>query len=80
MECGKGLTEFSPAYISHILPKNVLPSARYDIRNHLLLCMDCHQTYEFGDRKNMVTYPIAVRVRVELLSEHYGVKRASELD
>lgn len=80
MECGCSLREFNPAFISHILPKNVLPSARYDIRNHLLLCLGCHQTYEFGDRKGMKTYPIAQSIKVELMREYYGVKTASELE
>ena len=78
-ECDKALHEFNPCHISHIISKGSNPAVRSDLRNHPLLCMDCHQTYEFGNRKAMRTYHKAQAIRLELMQEYYNVSKASDI-
>jgi formate-dependent nitrite reductase cytochrome c552 subunit len=78
-ECGKGLPEFNPAYISHIISKGSNTALRSDIRNHLLLCVGCHHKYEFGDRSSMQTYERVQAIRLELIREYYKVSKASDI-
>lgn len=51
--CGKVLLEpLKPAYFSHIKSKGAFPNLRLEKSNIELVCMECHQKYEFGIRKN----------------------------
>mgnify|MGYP003136093868 CR=1 FL=1 len=52
-ECNKKLKTFSRANVSHILSKGAFPKYRYHKDNYNILCFDCHQIWEFGDKKNM---------------------------
>lgn len=38
-------------YFSHIKSKGAYPELRLDPDNIELLCIECHQTYEFGSKK-----------------------------
>jgi len=53
---------------SHILTKGAFPEHRHNEENFLLLCRDCHNRYEFGDRSNMKTYPKAEKIMNKLLN------------
>lgn len=41
---------------SHNLPKGTYKNMRYCAANIDLVCFDCHQKWEFGDRKSMKIY------------------------
>ena len=57
-ECHKELGDKWERYMfSHILSKGSHPSLRHDKDNINLLCLDCHQKWEFGDKKSMDIYP-----------------------
>lgn len=64
-ECGKMLPEifrsFSGKVIakwrySHIVPKSINKNLRHDEKNINHLCLNCHQRWENGDKKNMNIY------------------------
>lgn len=40
-------------FISHIYSKGAAPEHRHKEVNALVLCFDCHQTYEFGEKTKM---------------------------
>lgn len=61
-------------YVSHVLSKGSFSMFREDLRNFQLLCMQDHQTYEFGNRKAMKIYPESERISNMLKSEYYNVK------
>ena len=42
---------------SHILSKGSNPAFRHDKDNINILCLECHQVWEFGDKKSMGIYP-----------------------
>lgn len=57
-ECGKELGNKWERYMfSHILSKGSHPSLRHEKENINILCFDCHQTWEFGDKKSMNIWP-----------------------
>src|SRR5574343_114423 len=43
---------------SHILSRGAHPELADDPENIVPHCRDCHQTWEFGDRKNMKTFAL----------------------
>jgi hypothetical protein len=55
---------------SHIISKGARPDMRSDTRNFNLLCYDCHQQYEFGDRRAMKIWPKNEEI-IELLKSEY---------
>ena len=57
---------------SHILTKGAFPEFRHNEENFLLLCRDCHNRYEFGDRKNMKTYPKTLKIIEKLLNNSHS--------
>jgi hypothetical protein len=55
-ECDLPLMYFNPAFLSHILSKGAYPELRLDPENIQIHCFDCHQQWEFGDKKSMKCY------------------------
>jgi len=70
-ECGTELKQFNPVHISHVLSKKAFPEHKNDVRNHILMCFDCHQEYEFRNREGMATFKKAEEIRLLLINEHY---------
>lgn len=47
--CDKDLGDNpNPAYFSHIIPKSKESSLRLDPKNFKIICLPCHQIWEFG--------------------------------
>jgi ribosomal protein L37E len=58
-ECDKGLGNKWERYMfSHILSKGSQPKLRHVKENINILCLECHQKWEFGDKKSMDIYPV----------------------
>lgn len=55
-ECGRPLQFYSATFCSHILSRGAHPEKALDGRNINILCFQCHQTYEFGNRSTMRIY------------------------
>ena len=55
-ECKKPLERYSATYVSHILSRGAHPEMAYDLRNHNILCAECHRKWENGDRESMRIY------------------------
>src|SRR5210317_1451800 len=75
MECGLVIRHFHPMFISHIITKGSFPQLRNHPRNFMIYCMNCHQQWEFGNRKAMKTYDEAQRITEELKREYYDQKK-----
>jgi hypothetical protein len=68
-ECDKDLGENWAKYMfSHILSKGSQPKLRHNKDNINILCLECHQKWEFGDKKSMKIYPANERL-IELLKQ-----------
>ena len=66
-ECGKDLGSKWERYMfSHILSKGSQPKLRHNKDNVNILCLECHQRWEFGNKKSMKIYP-ANEIIIELL-------------
>ena len=50
--CGVTLSSFSPINFSHILSKGAYPRFKLLKENIKLVCSNCHQEWEFSDRKD----------------------------
>lgn len=70
-ECGMVLKAFSPAYVSHIISKGAFPGLRTDLRNYNLLCLQCHQQWEFGTRSQMKIWTENEKIIETLKREFY---------
>jgi len=47
--CSKQLSHHpNPAYFSHIVPKSKESKLRLDPKNFKIICLPCHQIWEFG--------------------------------
>ena len=55
-ECHKPLMKYSATYVSHILPRGAYPEMAYDLRNHNILCAECHRKWESSKREEMHIY------------------------
>lgn len=52
--CGKWLGSIlNVSFFSHIRSKGACPELRLDPNNIELLCVECHQKHEFGDRTKL---------------------------
>jgi hypothetical protein len=68
-ECDKYLGEKWERYMfSHILSKGSQPRLRHNKDNVNLLCLEHHQTWEFGDKKSMNIYPENEKI-IQMLRE-----------
>lgn len=65
-ECGIFLKYYSATYISHIISRGAETRLRHDLRNYNLLCLFCHNRYEFKDKENMKIYPKNIIIIEEL--------------
>jgi len=74
-ECGIRLPHFHPMFVSHIITKGSYPTLRQHPENWMLYCMDCHQLWEFGNRKTMKTYPRAMEIADRLKREYHESKK-----
>jgi hypothetical protein len=74
-ECGRYLVNFSPGYISHILSRGAHIDKAKDLRNVNILCFECHQKWEFGDRKKMKIYD-KNQITIQILKDEYNAKRS----
>ena len=67
--CDKDLGKNWERYMfSHILSKGSQPKLRHNKDNINILCLECHQKWEFGDKKSMKIYPANER-QIELLKQ-----------
>lgn len=78
--CGDDIQNPTGRNVSHIIAKGSNPSLYHDPINHYILCRDCESEWTDGDRTKMNIYQDSQERRMKLLREHYGVKKASELD
>lgn len=69
-ECLKPLREYSAVYCSHILSRGAYPEMAFDARNINLLCFNCHQRWENGDRRAMRIYDRNIRIINELKRDY----------
>ena len=70
-ECGVHLPHFSPMFVSHIITKGSYPSLRNHPENFMIYCSQCHQLWEFGERKKMKTYEEAMEIMDRLKREYH---------
>ena len=69
-ECGIQLgSEPRPHFFSHILTKAAHPKLRHVDQNIQLLCLEHHNQWEFGKRKEMRTWELN-ECRISLLLEY----------
>lgn len=51
--CGESLgDEPKPVFFSHIKSRGAYPELKMDKNNIELLCLECHQRWDFGDKKS----------------------------
>lgn len=70
-ECGIYLQNYSASFISHIIPKGANTFLRSEPENHNLLCLTCHNQWEFGDRKTMKIFPKNLETIERLTRKYY---------
>ena len=70
-ECMRPLRQYSATYVSHILTRAAHPEMAHDCRNINILCFNCHNRWENGDRQNMRIYRKNV-LTIEQLKLEYG--------
>jgi|10_taG_2_1085330.scaffolds.fasta_scaffold219980_2 predicted restriction endonuclease len=58
--------QLNKSYISHILSKGAYPKHRHNNENINVLCFNCHQLWEFGDKTKMSIYRKNVKVMNKL--------------
>lgn len=69
-ETQRPLPSFSASYISHILTRGAFPEMAHDPRNINVLCVEMHNKWESGNRKDMKIYR-ANQMRIEELKKEY---------
>lgn len=73
-ETMRPLYDYSAAYCSHILTRGAFPEMATDPRNINILCLEQHNKWENGNRKEMRIYPGNMR-RMEMLKNEYNQLR-----
>lgn len=78
-ECKKPIRNPSAVNVSHILSRGAHPECSHDPRNVNILCWECHQKWENGDRDEMLIYENNQRIINQLKKEYneYGTQRIS---
>ena len=69
-ECGKPLPFINACNVSHILSRGAHPDKAHDPRNVNILCLDCHNRWENGDRRSMRIWDKNERI-IESLKNEY---------
>lgn len=69
-ECTKPLSNYSSIHISHILSKGANAEMAHDPRNANILCYECHNKWENGNRERMRIYPANQRIISKLKQEY----------
>lgn len=70
-ECMKPLPKYSATFVSHILSRGAHPETAYDLRNFNILCKECHDRWENGDREEMRIYNRNNSI-IKTLKKEYG--------
>ena len=66
-ECGKSITELRTYNVHHLLEKRNYPEFKFDTDNLMLLCGDCHSTYETSFKGDKIIE------RLNNLKENYNL-------
>ena len=66
--------KYSSVNISHILTRGANPEMKYDLRNHNLLCFECHEKWEHNVNNNRFSMNIYLDNNkvIKLLKKDYG--------
>ena len=64
-ECGTSLI-FDRTHVAHILGKGAFPHLRCNLKNFVILCLACHQVFDFGERSKMDIYGYISELENEL--------------
>lgn len=70
-ECGRPLPEYSATFCSHILSRGAHSEMATDPRNINILCFNCHQQWETGEREKMRIFEKNQKT-IELLKSEYS--------
>lgn len=71
--CTNIYNNYSSVYISHILSRGSNPKMAHDPRNHNVLCLHCHNKWEFGNKKEMLIYFDNLVVIDEIKRDYYSI-------
>lgn len=61
----------SPAFFSHIIPKSKEPSLRLDPNNFKIICLPCHQIWEFGTLDKIREFKLTEEQKKYLKQHNY---------
>lgn len=70
-ECLRPFPQYSSVYCSHILSRGANPDMAHDGRNINILCYECHQKWENGDREKMRIFE-KNKQTIEILQNEYS--------
>lgn len=70
-ETMRPLRQFSATFVSHILTRGAHPEMAHDPRNVNILCFNCHNRWENGDRESMRIYA-SNQLIIEKLKREYA--------
>lgn len=59
-------------YFSHLNSRGALPSAKFDKDNIVLKCVECHTTWDHGDRKKIPNHEELLEKKLEIKRKHNG--------
>lgn len=68
-QCGKKITELRTYNVHHLLEKRNYPEYKFDTDNLMLLCGDCHSTYETSLKGDKIIE------KLNKLKEQYDITR-----
>ena len=69
-ECGRPIRYPSAINVSHILSRGAHPELSFDPRDVNMLCWECHQKWENGNRQEMLIYENNQRIINQLKKEY----------
>lgn len=74
-ETMRPLNHYSAAFCSHILTRGAFPEMATDPRNINILCLEQHNKWEKGNRKEMRIYPGNMKTIARLKREYNQLKQ-----